>query len=280
MKAKLHLPLFCIPLFFMACNSLSSEDKLLVSLYDKDLYFSEISNSLPEDKTDSTAFVQSYIDSWIKKQLLVAQAEMNLTDALKDVEDRIDDYRNSLLIYAYQQELIKQNFDTLVSKEEIQNYYNENADELELKENIFKGRYVKTAFDAPKLELLRKLFRSNKEEDIEDLLEYCRQFAADYQLEDSNWIYFSKFTDKLPINIKNTTYYLSSNKYYTYTADSSKYFFFIKEYQIKGSISPLSLVQEKIRTIILNRNKLLFLKQLEEALYQKAIVNNKIKIHQ
>ncbi len=280
MKAKLHLPLFCIPLFFMACNSLSSEDKLLVSLYDKDLYFSEISNSLPEDKTDSTAFVQSYIDSWIKKQLLVAQAEMNLTDALKDVEDRIDDYRNSLLIYAYQQELIKQNFDTLVSKEEIQNYYNENADELELKENIFKGRYVKTAFDAPKLELLRKLFRSNKEEDIEDLLEYCRQFAADYQLEDSNWIYFSKFADKLPINIKNTTYFLSSNKYYTYTADSSKYFFFIKEYQIKGSTSPLSLVQEKIRTIILNRNKLLFLKQLEEALYQKAIVNNKIKIHQ
>ena len=280
MKAKLHLPLFCIPLFFMACNSLSSEDKLLVSLYDKDLYFSEISNSLPEDKTDSTAFVQSYIDSWIKKQLLVAQAEMNLTDALKDVEDRIDDYRNSLLIYAYQQELIKQNFDTLVSKEEIQNYYNENADELELKENIFKGRYVKTAFDAPKLELLRKLFCSNKEEDIEDLLEYCRQFAADYQLEDSQWIYFSKFADKLPINIKNTTYFLSSNKYYTYTADSSKYFFFINKYQIKGGRSPLSLVQEKIRKIILNRNKLLFLKQLEEELYQKVISDNKIKIHQ
>ena len=280
MKAKLHPLLFCIPFFWSACKSLVHEDKLLVSLYDKDLYFSEISNSLPEDKTDSTAFVQSYIDSWIKKQLLVAHAEMNLTDALKDVEDRIADYRSSLLIYAYQQELIKQNFDTLVSKEEIQNYYNENTDELELKENIFKGRYVKTAFDAPKLELLRKLFRSNKEEDIEDLLEYCRQFAADYQLEDSNWIHFSKFADKLPINIKNTTYYLSSNKYYTYTADSSKYFFFIKEYQIKGSTSPLSLVQEKIRTIILNRNKLLFLKQLEEELYQKAIVNNKIKIHQ
>ena len=60
--------------------------------------------------------MQSYIDSWIKKQLLVAQAEMNLTEALKDVEGRINDYRNSLLIYAYQHELIKQNFDTVVSK--------------------------------------------------------------------------------------------------------------------------------------------------------------------
>ena len=280
MKAKHYLFLFCVPLFFVTCNGLSSDEKLLVSLYDKDLYFSEIINSIPEDKTDSAAFVQGYTDSWIKKQLLVAQAEMNLTDALKDVEDRIDDYRSSLLIYAYQQELIKQNFDTTVNKVEIQNYYDENVDELELKENIFKGRYVKIAFDAPKLDLLRKLFRSNKEEDKEDLLEYCRQFAADYHLEDSKWFHFSKFTNKLPVNIKNTSYYLSSNKYYTYTSDSSKYFLLIQEYQIKGSTSPLSLVQDKIREIILNRNKLLFLKDLEDKLYQKAISTNKIKIHQ
>jgi hypothetical protein len=39
-------------------------------------------------------------------------------------------------------------------------------------------------------------------------------------------------------------------------------------------------VQEKIRKIILNRNKLLFLKQLEDELYQKAISDNKIKIYQ
>ena len=280
MKAKHYLFLFCVPLFFVTCNGLSSDEKLLVSLYDKDLYFSEIINSIPEDKTDSAAFVQGYTNSWIKKQLLVAQAEMNLTDALKDVEDRIDDYRSSLLIYAYQQELIKQNFDTTVNKVEIQNYYDENVDELELKENIFKGRYVKIAFDAPKLDLLRKLFRSNKEEDKEDLLEYCRQFATDYHLDESKWVYFSKFADKLPMEVKNSTYYLSSNKYYSYTADSSKYFFFIHGYQIKGSRSPLSLVQEKIREIILNRNKLLFLKDLEDKLYQKAISTNKIKIHQ
>ena len=280
MKAKnQQLLVLCIPLFFVACGDLSSEDKLLVSLYDKELYFLEISNSFPEE-ADSVTFVQSYIDSWIKKQLLVAQAEMNLTDALKNVEDRIDDYRSSLLIYAYQQELISQNFDTVVSKIEIQNYYSKNKEELELKENIFQARFVKTNLDAPKLDLLQNIFLSEKEEDKEDLKEYCRQFASDYYLEDSTWIYFSKFAEKLPLEIKNLTYYLSKNKYYTYSIDSSKYFLFIKQYQIKGSVSPLSLVQEKIRKIILNRNKLLFLKQLEDELYQKAILDNKIKIHQ
>ena len=79
--------------------------------------------------------------------------------------------------------------------------------------------------------------------------------------------------------MSNEPYYLSSNKYYTYTSDSSKYFLFIDQHQIKGSTSPLSLVQERIRNIILNRNKLSFLKQLEDELYQNAIANNKIKIH-
>ena len=279
MKNK-HIIPFSIFLILCACRGLSPDDKLLVTLYDKELYFSEISNALPNEQSDSAAFVQSYIDSWIKKQLLVAQAEMNLTDALKDVEGRINDYRNSLLIYAYQQELIKQNFDTVVSKEEIQNYYDENITEMELKENIFKGRYVKTSIDAPNLSTLRKVFRSTKEEDAEDLIEYCRQFASDYHLEETKWVYFSKFVDKLPVKVSNQPYYLSSNKYYTYTADSSKYFLFIDQYQIKGSASPLALVQERIRNIILNRNKLSFLKQLEDDLYQNAIVNNKIKIHQ
>lgn len=279
MKIK-HIIPFSIFLIFCACRGLSSDDKLLVTLYDKELYFSEISNPFPNEQSDSAAFVQSYIDSWIKKQLLVAQAEMNLTDVLKDVEGRINDYRNSLLIYAYQQELIKQNFDTVVSKEEIQNYYDENIADMELKENIFKGRYVKTSIDAPNLATLRKVFRSTKEEDAEDLIEYCRQFASDYHLEETKWVYFSKFVDKLPVNVSNQPYYLSSNKYYTYTADSSKYFLFIDQYQIKGSASPLALVQERIRNIILNKNKLSFLKQLEDDLYQNAIANNKIKIHQ
>ncbi|MEE2699998.1 MAG: hypothetical protein VYD71_01370 [Bacteroidota bacterium] len=278
MKISHFFP-FCISFVLAACGGLSSNDKLLVTLYDKELYYSEISSSLPNDKADSVAFVQSYIDSWIKKQLLVAQAEMNLTDVLKDVEDRIDDYRNSLLIYTYQQELVKQNFDTVISKVEIQAYYDENLAEMELKENIFKGRYVKTSIDAPKLDVLRKIFRSTKEEDSEELIEYCRQFASDYHLEESKWVYFSKFVDKLPVIVSNQPYYLSTNKYYTYTTDSNKYFLFIKQYQIKGSVSPLILVQERIRKIILNKNKLLFLKDLEDDLYQNAITNNKIKIH-
>ena len=279
MNLKSNFLLFLFPLFLFSCGNVSEEDKLLAGIYNKELYLSEIINSIPQE-VDSTAFIKSYIDSWVKKQLLITKAEMNLTDALKDVDERIDDYRNSLLIYAYQQELIKQNFDTTVSAQEILSYYNLYQENFELKQNIFKGRFVKTAVDAPRLDEFRKIFRSKREDDKEDLLEYCRQFATDYHLEDVKWIYFSKFTKNLPVEVSNITYYLSSKNYYTYTTDSSKYFLFINEYQIKGGTSPLDLVQEKIRKIILNKNKLQFLKSLEDDLYQQAIANGKIKIYQ
>ena len=256
------------------------DQKVIASVYGNDLLLSEIMKEMPKATEDSSFFVERYINLWIRKQLMIYHAEINLSNDLLDYEQQIKEYRSSLLIYAYQQELINQNFDTVVSKIEIQNYYDKNKEELELKENIFQGRFVKTNMDAPKLDVLENIFRSEKEEDKEDLIEYCRQFASNYHLEDSRWIYFSKFAKKLPLEIQNSTYYLSKNKYYNYSTDSSEYFLFIKQYQIKGNTSPLSLVQEKIRKIILNRNKLLFLKQLEDELYQKAISDNKIKIYQ
>ncbi len=279
MNLKSNFILFFLSLFSFSRGNVPKEDKLLASIYNNKLYLSEIINSIPQEG-DSTEFIKSYIDSWIKKQLLITQAEMNLTDALKDVDERINDYRNSLLIYAYQQELIKQNFDTTVSDQEILSYYKLCQESFELKQNIFKGRFVKIAVDAPRLDDLRKIFQSEKEDDREDLLEYCRQFASVYNLEDTRWVYFSKFAENLPLEVNNSTNYLSTNNYYTYTIDSSKYFLFINEYQIKGGTSPLGLVQEEIRKIILNKNKLQFLKSLEDDLFQQAIANRKIKIYQ
>jgi len=256
---------------------LKSNDKLLVSLYDKELYLSEVVNSLPID-SDSIIFVERYIESWIKNQLLLTQAEMNLTDAIKDVEDRISDYRNSLLIYAYQQELISQNFDTAVSDIHINDYYESNIKEFELKESIFRGRFIKINKNAPNLDVLKDIFRSYTLEDTEELLEYCRQFATDYHLNDTSWIYFSKFAKKIPLEITDPNYFISSRSYYNYTIDSNQYYIHIKEYRVNGSISPLVLVDNKIRKIIQNKNKLLFLNQLEEDLYKKAISDDKIKL--
>ena len=61
---------------------------------------------------------------------------------------------------------------------------------------------------------------------------------------------------------------------------NTAHYIYIKDYQIKGSISPLVLEREKIRNVLLlNKNKIQYLKQLEDELYQNGLALKKIKIY-
>ena len=76
---------------------------------------------------DSIVRTKAFIDNWIRRQLLIHQAENNLDKSELDCLKEIEDYRNSLIIYKYESLLISQNLDTVVSDEEIEKYINDNA---------------------------------------------------------------------------------------------------------------------------------------------------------
>ena len=99
-----------------------------------------------------------------------------------EIEKQIDEYRSSLLIYAYQQQLLNQNFDTMISNQSIVDYYNQYQDEFRLNSSIFKGRYIVVNKSAPRLSSLSVWYKSNKDEDILELEDYCKQFAQEYYL--------------------------------------------------------------------------------------------------
>jgi hypothetical protein len=216
---------------------------------------------------------------WIRKQLMIYHSEINLSSDLLNYESQIAEYRSSLLIYAYQQELINQNFDTSITSKEISDYYNQYREEFKLVKNIFMGRYIVVDKSAPKSKNLKKWYKSNKPDDIESLTDYCHQFAKEYYLSDSSWQYFSSINNKLPKFITEEEYFLENTKGVWFEDQQYRHYIYIKNYQIKGSISPLALEREKIRNVLLNKNKIQYLKQLEDELYQNALALKKIKIY-
>lgn len=54
---------------------------------------------------------------------------------------------------------------------------------------------------------------------------------------------------------------------------------FIRDFQIKGSKSPLPFVFSNIRSILQSKNKKRFITNLEEKLYQEALSSEYIKIY-
>lgn len=257
----------------------NNEGRIIASVNEKDLMLEEVLEEMPIQIEDSSFFVERYMNDWIRKQLMIYHAEINLSSAIQNYEKQIKEYRASLLIYAYQQELINQNFDTSISLNQVTDYYNQYKDEFKLSKNIFKGRFIVVDRSAPKLINLNKWYKSNKESSLEDLNDYCQQFAKEYYLEDDKWQYFSIFNQKLPEYIIEESYFLENTKGVVFEDDNLRYYVFIKDYLINGSISPLEMEQEKIKNVLLNKNKIEYLKQLEDELYQNGLALKKIKIY-
>ena len=276
-KQQTFLILAFIALSF-SCSDVDDK-QIIASVHEKDLLLSEVLKEMPKATEDSTFFIERYINLWIRKQLMIYHSEINLSSDLLNYEAQIAEYRSSLLIYAYQQELINQNFDTSITSNEISDYYNQYREEFKLVKNIFMGRYIVVDKSAPKSKNLKKWYKSNMPDDIESLTDYCQQFAKEYYLSDTSWQYFSSINNKLPKFVTEEEYFLENTKGVWFEDQQYRHYIYIKNYQIKGSISPLPLEREKIRNVLLNKNKIQYLKQLEDELYQNALALKKIKIY-
>lgn len=262
-------------IFFLtaSCHKRVKEDKIPVAkVLDKYLYLSDIQHIFPIKitKDDSISMAKSYISTWVKTQLILNKAELNLSPDQVEITQQIETYRSSLIIYKYEELLLKEKLDTVVSDIEIEEYFNQNAANFILDENLLKALYIKVPLKAPNIEKLKIWYKSDQREDIKKLDSYCNNYATKYDYFKDNWVLFSFIQSKLPTRIENEDEYLKSNKYIEQKDNNFYYFVYIKERNSKGAISPINFVHNRIKDIIINQRKVKFLTDLETKIYNDA----------
>lgn len=273
-------------LFFNSCGYLKKPesdkpDKAVARAYDKFLYSDDISRmiSAGTSKEDSVLMANSFIQSWIKQQVVLHKAETNLDDEKKDVEKKLEEYRNTLITYIYETELVRQRLDTVVSDQEIEKYYQDNQRNFELKDNIIKVLYLKVKRDAPKIKKAMEWYRSSDSRDRVKLEEYCYQFASDFHLDDDTWLLFDELLKKVPIKTYDKEAFLRNNRYIEMEDSTDLYLVNIRDMKIRESLSPLSFVKDDIRVLIINKRKLSLIKEMEKAAYEEALQKNEFEIY-
>jgi hypothetical protein len=229
---------------------------------------------------DSSNLVNRYVNSWIKKQLLILEASEKINFDQASIERKVLDYRYALMVHEYKKYYVGNNLDTAVTDQEIEKYYIDNKDNFELKQNIIRGYFVTVTKDAPKIDQLKSLLMSNEPEDFKELKSYCFRFAETYFLEDSVWINFDEAIRNTPfVSVTNKVDFLKSNQFVEDSNEKNLYFMKIKEYKISDQISPLEFVRNDIKQIILNKRKVALANQLEEVVFEKAKSSNKYEIY-
>ena len=254
----------------------------LASVGDIYLYPKDIEGIVPLgiSKSDSSDLIERHIKTWIKKQLLIAEAQNQLTFDEAELDRKVLDYRYALMMHEFEKYNIAINIDTNISEEEIAEYYKNNIDNFELKQNILRGYFIQLNKSAPKLGRFRYLLRSSRPQDIEELKSYAYSYATKVHLDDSIWVNFEDVINNTPLmDIPNKTDFLRRNSIYEIPDDNYIYFLKISQYKIQNDTSPLEFVRDDIQKIILNKRKVILAKKLEEDIYENAIENEDFKIY-
>lgn len=247
----------------------------IAKYHDKVLYKSEISAMNPNmQSADSTEYIRIYTEKWLREQILVYLAEENLTIEQKDISLEVEAFKNSMLIYKYQQEYIRQNLDTTFTTAELEEYYKLHFEDYFLAENVLRALFIQLPKSAPHPEVAKRYYLSDKPNDIKKLDAYCNKNAFKYDDFRDKWVSFDQVQIFLPEIITDQETFLKSNRFIE-MADSNFYYYLkIKDFKIKGDHAPFDFAVEMIKPAMINKRKNDLIKSLEVNSYNDAIQNN------
>lgn len=277
---KKYLWLLLIPL--TSCwNSDKSSENVLARVHNQYLYESDLKGVIGPGTNvkDSIMLAQNFINNWVQEKLVLEKAEKNLPDDELNFEKQLEDYKNSLIIYKYESNLIRQELDTVVTDQQIEDYYNQNIGNFQLKDDIVKAYYARFEEELDQLGKIRRFFYSNSPEDRDSLDRYVENYANLYFLNDEVWILFEDLLRHVPITTYNQEAYLQNHRRIEITEEPYVYLVHITDYKIKDGVSPLSFEKENIRQIIINQRKLKLVKDMRDEVFQSALENDEFEIY-
>lgn len=254
-------------------------ERVVVRVDSRVLTLGNVSQAVPDNlsKEDSTLFANDFIKRWVKTNLLLQRAELNLSPEEKDVDELLDEYRTSLLIYRYQTKLVEQKYSSTISDEEMKSYYNAQIENYKLWEPVIKGLFIKLSKSAPNLALVDSKYRSLRSSDLTDLEGYCFQNARKYSIFADQWVTLTSVTDLLPSQISNIEEILKRDGFYT-TADLDfKYYIAIHDAHWVGEYAPFESVKDKIRALLVNKKRLEFIKSMETDIYDDGVRSGNVE---
>jgi hypothetical protein len=257
------------------------ERKPVARVLDKYLYPEELTGIASPDmsKEDSASRINAYVNSWIRKQLLISEARKNININEAEVERKVLEYRYSLIGYEYQNFYIQKYLADTVSESEIQAYYKAHQDNFILKKNIVRGTFIKVPKGAPRTNRIKEWIYSTKPKEKEELKSYCLSFSSAYRLADSTWVEFDKLAYNSPLaGIPNKIAFLQFTPYYETADNDFLYYLKVDEYKIEDNVSPIDFVRGDIKNIILNKRKVELARKLEEEVYDQASQNKDFEI--
>jgi len=276
--------LIFVLLSLLSCKyfTLKNDDrKPIARVNDSYLYKEDFSNIFAKNSTkkDSVLLAKNYIDAWIKHELLLYKAKLNLVDESSEFKELVKKYEEDLYINSYKEKVVDQYLDTVITAKNIDEFYTKNSQNFRLNEDLLKLKYIKIGKNVLNKKELLKLFKSSKQEDLDSLKSKELELKS-MHLNDSIWVKYNDLISVAPIFKKIDKSQLLKKDNFIQKEDSlSLYLLKISKVLKMGNIAPKSYIKPTISQIILQQRKLKFLKNIEETFIKDANKKQQFEIY-
>lgn len=269
------LYIFLLALFMVTCSGNKAQDETVKAIAiagNEKLGEEEFKKSFISGTTvkDSSFMAKQIIERWATETLFYQEALQKLNEEELNIDQQVEEYKKSLVNYIYQTKLVEANLDTLVSKEEIENYYNEHRNNFILRENIVKVNYLKIAIKAKDLDKIKRLLHAVNPKDQETLKNLCVQNAENFFMNDSTWLLLEDIKKEIPKLRDEPDFNLSTGRVVEFSDDAYYYYLKVKDMKVKNGLSPINFERRNIHNFIVNNRKIQLIREYKQLLLEKA----------
>ena len=274
--------LFIFLLLILSCDfNTELNDNIIARVGDKTLSKKDLIDKLPKNinSDDSIIISNKIINNWALNQLLIDNAEINLSsEEVEKIEKISSDYYNDLLISTYKNKVASYNSDTLVLDDEISKYYDSNFENFLLYEDIIKGRYVRLNKNNFNLNEIKRRFRRFNEQDLTFFDSISLQLL-NYSLNDTTWVNKDLFFNKIPVLKDEEIERIVKKTLYVVKEDSlDVYLIKINDFIDINDKAPLDYIYNRIEELIKNKKRVDFIKKFETETIENAKIENNFEI--
>ena len=119
-------------------------DSTLARAAGNELRLSDVQSVVPQGLTgrDSAAFLRVYVDRWVRKQLMLQEAELLFSSSEEDIDRMVEEYRQALLIRRLDRHYVDRNVDTVFTDSAITAYYEAHKADFRSDRTLVKGRIL------------------------------------------------------------------------------------------------------------------------------------------
>jgi hypothetical protein len=261
---------------------IGEDEKPLARAFENYLYPSDL-NDLTKGMTpeDSARVVKAVVEKWLQRQLLLKKAKDNIPDDDPSIMRKVEDYRESLILYEYEKALITDKLDTTIKQSDIEKYYEQFADNFPLQNDVYLVQFIKLKEEAPELKNFKKLLQNIRSEEDEQQIEgYCKANASAYAFAHPLWYGAENLKTVFMLSDNEISALSVSEKFKEFNKeDGSILFFRVRNLKRKGEQSPIELARTDIAKILIEKRKMQLIDNFYNRVFKEGISSKNAELY-